>query len=161
MRNILAIGSFLALLAGSLSAQSPEYYEFEEKVQSPYLPLENAPVLGKSVDVKGDVFKNTFFNESGTIFFQKGDTVMAGVDIGFDFLFDGKTYDKFVAAGVGFIVLGEADDALVKIKSSSSFTGSMANGWAPTVGIGTTNPVYGTENTSIRYQTSGKKARKS
>lgn len=151
MKQFASIFLLSALLVAGTRGQSPEYYEFSQNVSAPYESLQGASVLPASEEVKGTAFKTTFFDEEGSISHSSGTSKMKGVDIGFDFLFAGKTYDKFVAGGVGFIVLGEKEEDSVVVNGS----GMMCYGWYPTVGIGTNQEVYGVDATSIAYKTEG------
>ena len=98
--------------------------------------------------IQGEGMENYFFNATESTLYEGTDVSMTGIPIGFDFQFDGKTYDKFVAAGVGFLILGDASSEEVSITGNDRFT------W-PFIGITTDGSVYGVENTSIRYKLEG------
>ena len=108
-------------------------------------------MLEKSNMVKGEDFYTTFFNESGSLLYQS-DTNMPGVDIGFDFKFNGQTYDKFVASGIGYIMLGEKGEQNVTI-SGTPFQLTRIS--YPRIGIGVDNTVYGVDGTKIVYKREG------
>ena len=99
-------------------------------------------------ELQGAEMENYFFNATESVVYGSTTVSLTGIPIGFDFLFDGKTYDKFVAAGVGFLILGDASSMDVSITGNDRFT------W-PFIGITTDGSVYGVENTSIRYKLEG------
>ena len=99
-------------------------------------------------ELQGAEMENYFFNATESVVYGSTTVSLTGIPIGFDFLFDGKTYDKFVAAGVGFLILGDASSMDVSITGNDRFT------W-PFIGITTDGSVYGVENTSIRYKLKG------
>lgn len=141
---------FLAAgLAIRLQAQSVAYYGFSEETGQTYTSLSNGTALAKVQEaVDSGNFRETFFNATESTLYEGTDVSMTGIPIGFDFQFDGKTYDKFVAAGVGFLILGDASSEEVSITGNDRFT------W-PFIGITTDGSVYGVENTSIRYKLEG------
>ena len=141
----------LAWTGTRLQSQQVAYYGFSEETGQAYMPLTDATVLAESSQVQGTTFKNTFFNETGSVLLQDSTTSLAGIPIGFDFQFDGKTYDKFVAGGVGYIVLGDGTSEEVTLSWNTMFDRFLY----PRIGLGTDGDMIGLEGTSISYKLEG------
>ena len=138
----------LAGMMVPIQAQSAAYYGFSEETGHEYVSLTGATEMQGVSAIQGEGMENYFFNATESTLYEGTDVSMTGIPIGFDFQFDGKTYDKFVAAGVGFLILGDASSEEVSITGNDRFT------W-PFIGITTDGSVYGVENTSIRYKLEG------
>ena len=147
----IAICCLALLMAAGMAiqtqAQSVAYYGFTEETGQAYTALTNATeVAGLSSATA--TFENLFFNATESIDYNET-SALAGIPIGFDFLFDGKTYDKFVIGGIGFIVLGDNTSENVTLGSG------MMRFWSPIIGICSDGSVYKLANTAIRYKTEG------
>ncbi len=135
------------------SSQTVDFYDFSaDTAGAAYVPLTGTTLLQESTQIKGVDFKNTFFNVSEFLEYPNHDTVMPGIPIGFDFVFQGETYDKFIASGIGYIMLGKKADENVSIWGTTFQLSRIS--W-PRIGIGPSNDVYGVENTSIAYKLEG------
>ena len=147
----IAICCLALLMAAGMAiqtqAQSVAYYGFTEETGQAYTALTDATeVAGLSSATA--TFENLFFNATESIDYNET-SALAGIPIGFDFLFDGKTYDKFVIGGIGFIVLGDNTSENVTLGSG------MMRFWSPIIGICSDGSVYKLANTAIRYKTEG------
>ena len=147
----IAICCLALLMAAGMAiqtqAQNVAYYGFTEETGQAYTALTDATeVAGLSSATA--TFENLFFNATESIDYNET-SALAGIPIGFDFLFDGKTYDKFVIGGIGFIVLGDNTSENVTLGSG------MMRFWSPIIGICSDGSVYKLANTAIRYKTEG------
>ena len=149
MRFLIMACLGLAGMMVPIQAQSVAYYGFSEETGHEYVSLTGATEMQGVSAIQGEGMENYFFNATESTLYEGTDVSMTGIPIGFDFQFDGKTYDKFVAAGVGFLILGDASSTDVSITGNDRFT------W-PFIGITTDGSVYGVENTSIRYKLEGR-----
>lgn len=138
----------------AMQAQTADIYTWEPvQTTGAYEALEDATVLQQSTVVKGSDFKTAFFNDTEELRYQSGiDANMDGIDIGFDFYFEGVLCDKFVAAGTGFVLLSPASDNKVEIAGDVA---QWTHGWPFSVGIGVNQDVIGIESTAIRYVVTG------
>ena len=157
----LFLGFFLALLSTvPVVAQDASTYLFNRDMNTEYAALsgEGVKTLAKSAEVKGENFRGTFFNETEGTFYRGSKFSMSGIDIGFDFYFEGEPCSKFIACGAGFIMLlpkGE-NETIIGDKNPNIFT----YGWERTIGAAVDPSVIGVEGTQIRYKLEGSEAQK-
>lgn len=152
----LFLGFFLTLLSTVLVvAQDASTYAFSRDASNTYAALsgEGVKTLAKSAEVTGTDFRATFFNETEGTFYRGSKFSMSGIDIGFDFYFEGEPCSKFIACGAGFIMLlpkGE-NETIIGDKNPNIFT----YGWERTIGAAVDPSVIGVEGTQIRYKLEG------
>lgn len=153
MKKIFMIGVALAMLLGLVRAQSVEFYSFDaDTVGAAYSPLADATVLKKTQEIQGENFGYTFFNlDESLLHVDEQELEIAGINIGFDFKFGGRTYDKFAASGMGYIILGEKDQGKVVIPSL--LQGQLAQMPYPRIGVSCQGKVWGTKG--VYYQLEG------
>ena len=157
MKKIFTFLLLCAAAFGGCLAQQVGYYKFSENVTGSYSSLESATVVGLSDKVKGINFGNVFFNASDTLRptnenDPENPAHMAGIPIGFDFQFGGRTYDKFVVSGQGYVLLGKKGEEDVSIAGTDL---QVQLGIAPWIGIATNDDIFGSTNTRISYKKEG------
>ena len=135
-----------------IQAQSVAYYGFSEETGQTYTSLSNGTALAKVQEaVDSGNFREIFFNATESTLYEGTDVSMTGIPIGFDFQFGGKTYDKFVASGVGYLYFGEKESEDVTLTGASF---GMERFWYPVAGLGASD-VYAFGSTSIQYALEG------
>ena len=87
-------------LAARLQAQTVSSYNFTSTTGNTYTALDGTATTVSGVASASGAFEDMFFNATESIDYNET-SALAGIPIGFDFLFDGKTYDKFVIGGIG------------------------------------------------------------
>lgn len=155
MKRILASVFLCFVLLGWMKAQSVEFYTFTaDTLGAEYKALSGATVLQTSETVEGENFGNHFFNQTESLLHvENQEQEMSGVYIGFDFRFGGVVYDKFVASGKGFIVLGEKGQDKVKMVSLTQY--QLAQMSYPRIGLSCVGDVWGAGKTKISYLLEG------
>ena len=157
MKKIFTFLLLCTAAFGGCLAQQVGYYKFSENITGAYSSLENATVVGLSDKVKGVNFGNVLFNASDTLrpTEENGSANpahMAGIPIGFDFQFGGRTYDKFVVSGQGYVLLGKKGEEDVSIAGTDL---QVQIGIAPWIGVATYDDVFGSDDTRISYKKEG------
>ncbi|MCM1041121.1 MAG: fibronectin type III domain-containing protein [Bacteroides sp.] len=156
----LFFGFFLALLSTVLVvAQDASTYVFEGGGGSSYTAMsgDGIKTLSESAKVKGTDFRSTFFNDTEQILYTGRSQGMTGIDIGFDFYFEGVACDKFIACGAGFIMLAPKTDNDVWITGNPNV---FTYGRERTIGAAVDLSVIGVEGTKICYRLDGTEAEK-
>ncbi|MCM1169963.1 MAG: fibronectin type III domain-containing protein [Bacteroides sp.] len=156
----LFFGFFLALLSTVLVvAQDVTKYEFTKDANEMYSAMsgEGIKTLAESANVTGADFRNTFFNNTEQYLYRGSKNWMTGIDIGFDFYFEGEACDKFIACGAGFIMLAPKTDNDVEITGNPNV---FTYGRERTIGAAVDPTVIGGEGTKICYRLEGSEAEK-
>lgn len=146
---LLSISIAVLTACCGLSAQQVDLYEFSSQTTGSYEPFSDGILLQKSAEVKGERFKSMIFNLDDSLYFE-GNAALKGIEIGFDFPYAGEMYDRFVAVGMGYVVLGKGETVSL---DGAAYTLPLELG--PRMGIGTRETVYGLDNTSISYKVEG------
>lgn len=142
----------VALFLGLAGAQTVDQYGFKAEETGIYTPLTGATILAKSVEVKGADYQMAFFNETETLTISNTAAEMAGIEIGFDFLYGGIVYDKFVAGGVGYILLGKKADAQMTLAANAIQVSKILS---PRIGVGQDQTAFAVDGTQIAYKREG------
>lgn len=155
MKRILASVFLCFVLLGWMKAQSVEFYTFTaDTLGAEYKALSGATVLQASETVEGENFGYHFFNQTESLLHVENQVQeMSGVNIGFDFRFGGVVYDKFVAVGQGFIILGEKGQDKVKMAPITQY--QLAQMSYPRIGLSCQGNVWGAGKTKISYLLEG------
>lgn len=154
MKRFLSGMLFVCAGLGAASSQTVDFYDFSaDTAGAAYVPLTGTTLLQESAQIKGGDFKNTFFNASESLLYNGEDTVMPGIGIGFDFQFNGETFNRFIASGMGYILLGTENEEGITISGNTNV--QTVRILHPRIGIGPSNDVYGVANTSIAYKLEG------
>lgn len=154
MKKILYTVLLGVLLYAGISAQSVAYYKFTSEQGDTYTALTEATSIGKTMDAPKDKFPFTVFNATESFdLTAKSDTSVAGIPLGFDFTFEGKTYDKFVVFGMGYIYLGEKSSEKVHVQVDNVSLSSMYRMIPGTIGASTS--VQDTCRAAVQYKIEG------
>ncbi|MCM1532499.1 MAG: fibronectin type III domain-containing protein [Bacteroides sp.] len=156
----LFFGFFMALISMAMVvAQDASQYVFEGGGGSSYTAMSGNGIktLAESEKVKGADFRSTFFNDTEQYLYKGSQRGMTGIDIGFDFYFEGMACDKFVACGAGFIMLAPKTDNDIWITGNPNV---FTYGRGRTIGAAVDLSVIGVEGTKICYRLDGSEAEK-
>lgn len=146
-RSRIFLSILVASAAFSANAQSSiQNYQFTQTV-SPYQEITGGTILG-SIDIDEEVFNNSTTGVSGTV-------TDVGFPIGFSFVYNNQSYDRFAVGTNGYIKLGNG---------TFPITGSVAAAFTQT--FGDTNglkqiiaalhgDLEGQSGSTLRYQTIG------
>ena len=135
-------------LAARLQAQTVSSYNFTSTTGNTYTALDGTATTVSGVASASRAFEDMFFNATESVDYNET-SALAGIPIGFDFLFDGQTYDKFVIGGCGFIVLGNNSSENVSLGSNAF------RFWTPIIGICSDEGVNKIGTTTIKYKLEG------
>ena len=152
MKKLFVLLLSLIMAAGittQIQAQSVLDYDFSETTGNTYTPLDGTATVVGGVSTVTEAFEEMFFNATESVNYNETSS-LTGIPIGFDFLFDGITYDKFAIGGSGFIMLGSKDAENVPLGGSTAF-----RFWYPFIGLCTDESVEKLPTTTIKYQLSG------
>lgn len=154
MKKILYTVLLGVLLYAGISAQSVMYYKFSHEQGSTYTSLTEATAISKTMDAPKDKFPLTVFNATESFDLTvKNDTMVDGIPLGFDFTFEGKTYDKFVVFGMGYIYLGEKSSPKVHVNPGSADLYGLFRQVPGTIGVSTR--VQDTCRAAVQYKMEG------
>ena len=151
-----AICCFALLMGAGMAtrtqAQSVAYYGFTEEIEQTYVTLTDATEVADVQEaVTAGNFRETFFNGTESTVYEGTDVAMTGINIGFDFSFGGKTYDKFVIGGIGYLYFGEKGSQEITLTGGSV---GMERFWYPVAGVGASK-VHAFSSTAIKYKIEG------
>lgn len=138
-KSFLTSAFILSMLCiGFVSAQSVQFYKFKAEQGNTYTQLgEDAVSLARTMETAAADIPLTVFNATESLLLQESTASMAGIPIGFDFTFEGKVYDKFLASGIGYIWLGLKSDAEVEVNLQGTPTiNNIYRMVSPTIGLG-------------------------
>ena len=91
------------------------------------------------------------FSSEGAFAWDGSEKTVAGIPIGFDFVYHGQTFDKFILLGKGFVALGLKEGEGVYLPANSNLVLMLEN----SIGLACNRSTYTDDRTKIRYSLTG------
>lgn len=133
-----------------LQAQEVAYYECENSVETYPEGTGLDPVSG--FPTEGTDISSYYFTETGAFSYDgTSQLIDACYSIGFDFVFHGEIFDKFVPMGKGYMLLGKKGETGITLPENGNVSLMLDNA----IGLSCSRPTYADSRTQIRFSRSG------
>lgn len=133
-----------------LQAQEVAYYECGNSVETYPEGTGLEPVSG--FPTEGTDISQYYFTETGAFSYEGTSQVIESCfPIGFDFVFHGEVFDKFIPMGKGYMLLGKKGETGIELPENGNIVLMLDNA----IGLSCSRPSYAGSQTQIRYSRSG------